>query len=419
MDRTSEWQREPPHGQCWEAWLRPNPRTDPVLVLLSVSAACDPVGRATGFRWILRDITSTRQIERDLQSERDFSDAILATARMIILVTDQIGRIARANEYVYGLCGLETNALHGKTWWSALLPEESGQAARSFMSDILALGMAEVIYPMRAPTGPARLIAWSGSRLPGGLAGQQVLLLGYDITELQDAQQKTLHAARLAGIGEMMAGIAHESRNALQRSHACLTRLSWRLQADTEALDLLERAQKAEQEVVRLHEDVRSYASPLTLQLEQGDLMHVWREAWQQAIESFPNHQTHLCEQSACADLSCRMDPFRLTQVFRNLFDNALAAGKASPVQVWLSCTDVIYSSGPAVQISLRDNGPGFTSEQEKRLFEPFFTTKIKGTGLGMPIARRVVEAHGGTIMARTATEGGAEICIILPRKPS
>jgi signal transduction histidine kinase len=70
-----------------------------------------------------------------------------------------------------------------------------------------------------------------------------------------------------------------------------------------------------------------------------------------------------------------------------------------------------------AFRIVIRDNGPGLTAEQQNRIFEPFFTTKTKGTGLGMAIAKRVVDAHGGVIQVGNSRSGGAEIVIILPRK--
>ena len=71
------------------------------------------------------------------------------------------------------------------------------------------------------------------------------------------------------------------------------------------------------------------------------------------------------------------------------------------------------------IRIAFRDNGPGLNAEQKQRIFDPFFTTKTKGTGLGMAIAKRIVEAHGGQIAVATDSGRGAEILITLPYKPS
>jgi two-component system sensor kinase FixL len=69
------------------------------------------------------------------------------------------------------------------------------------------------------------------------------------------------------------------------------------------------------------------------------------------------------------------------------------------------------------VRVSFKDNGPGLSAEQKQRIFEPFFTTKTKGTGLGMAIAKRIVEAHRGQISVGGGTTPGAEILLILPRE--
>ena len=79
----------------------------------------------------------------------------------------------------------------------------------------------------------------------------------------------------------------------------------------------------------------------------------------------------------------------------------------------WAECD---LAGQPAIRVAVRDNGPGLTADQRKRLFEPFYTTKVQGTGLGMAIASRLVEAHGGTIEAGPAEGPGTTILITLPR---
>ena len=89
------------------------------------------------------------------------------------------------------------------------------------------------------------------------------------------------------------------------------------------------------------------------------------------------------------------------------------------PVRIAIACAAARLGDRPAVQIAVRDNGPGLTPEQRRRAFEPFFTTKVKGTGLGMAIARRIMEAHGGQVAAGACPGPGAEILLILPRSQS
>ncbi len=80
-----------------------------------------------------------------------------------------------------------------------------------------------------------------------------------------------------------------------------------------------------------------------------------------------------------------------------------------------LTCHEADLGGRPALRVAVRDNGPGLTEEQRRRIFEPFYTTKAHGTGLGMAIARRIIEAHGGTIAVGGAGPG-AEFVITLPR---
>jgi signal transduction histidine kinase len=103
-----------------------------------------------------------------------------------------------------------------------------------------------------------------------------------------------------------------------------------------------------------------------------------------------------------------------MAQVFRNIFENAIdASGVGEPVAI--HCRDLTTRDGSALAVAISDRGPGLSPEQQRRIFEPFSTTKAKGTGLGMAIASRIVESHGGTIAA--SSPGGARIEITLPRQ--
>jgi hypothetical protein len=113
--------------------------------------------------------------------------------------------------------------------------------------------------------------------------------------------------------------------------------------------------------------------------------------------------------------LHCLVDRFTMTQVFRNLLENALEAGP-DPVEIDVQWSPASLGGKPALLVTLRDNGPGLAPEQREKLFEPFYTTKTHGTGLGLPIARRLVEANGGRIIVTDAPPPGVTIQITLPR---
>jgi two-component system, LuxR family, sensor kinase FixL len=244
-----------------------------------------------------------------------------------------------------------------------------------------------------------------------------------DVTERKKAQEKALQNERLAAIGQMVTGLAHESGNALARSQSCLEMLSWEVEDRPEAQDLIHRIQSAQDHLKHLYEEVRGYAAPLKLEREWWELSQIWRQTWENLAVARQGRDAVLHEYTGGLNLLCHVDSFRLDQVFRNILENSLAACRGA-VRIDISCSETTLAARPAICVSLRDNGPGLAPEQQRRIFEPFFTTRTKGTGLGMAIAKRIVEAHGGQIAVapqRSAelTEGtsGAEIVITLPRE--
>jgi signal transduction histidine kinase len=238
-----------------------------------------------------------------------------------------------------------------------------------------------------------------------------------DVTERKRAQERALQTERLAAIGQMMAGLAHESGNALARSQACLEMLALEVEDRPAALEYIRRVQQAQDHLKQLYDEVRGYAAPVRLAREPWPLAAVWRQAWESLGLQRRGRDAALREELGGADLTCAVDQFRLTQVFRNIFDNALAACR-DPVLVEVRCAEAELGGRPALRVAVRDNGPGLAEEQRRRIFEPFFTTKAKGTGLGMAIAKRIVEAHGGRIAAGPPREGGgAEIVLTIPRE--
>jgi signal transduction histidine kinase len=267
---------------------------------------------------------------------------------------------------------------------------------------------------IRPDGGTASLLAYAAPLMdeqgkPRGAIGAFL-----DVTERKRAQERTLQTERLAAIGQMMTGLAHESGNALARSQSCLEMLSWEVEDRPEALDLIQRIQKAQDHLRQLYDEVRGYAAPLKLEREAWSVAGIWRQAWENLALARKGRVAALRELPGTCDLHCSVDQFRLEQVFRNIFDNALAAC-ADPVQISIQCDETRLAGRPALRVTVRDNGPGLSAEQQQRIFDPFFTTKTKGTGLGMAIAKRILEAHAGQIAART--NHGAEIVLVLPRE--
>lgn len=403
-------------GASWEVCLR-SVKGEPIYVELRAVAIPNGESQLTGYFWVLRNITERKRAELRLQAEKDFANSLIESAQAIILVLDDQGRILRSNSFLQALAGYASDALLGQDWYSLFASEADQKAARTMLSEAQHLDKSKGgTYALVTQAGDLRMVAWSAKALTPGIPNQAALLLiGHDVTEAQEAQQQALTMERLAAIGRAATTLAHESRNALHRAHISLEALKLRLADRPDDLQLIARIQRAQNDLIRLYEEVRAFGAPIQIQRDRCDLAAMWREAWEQVSSLFPEKEGVLREETAGVDLSCHADRFRLIQVFRNLLENAFAACSV-PVRITIACRETVLAKGPAVEIALRDNGPGLNEEQRRHIFEPFYTTKSSGTGLGTSIARRIVEAHGGQIAVADSPQLGTEIVITLPR---
>lgn len=231
---------------------------------------------------------------------------------------------------------------------------------------------------------------------------------------LQAANARMLQAERLAAIGQMMTGLVHESRNALQRSEACLEMLSLNLQGQQDSLDLVARVQKAQKKLHELFEEVRSYAAPIKLQKSEHNLRDVLEETWENLVWTRRGRTVSLNLPKSEPSPRCPVDASRLEQVFRNIFENSLSAC-TDPVQIDVTWKPTRLDGQSAWQVAIADNGPGLNAEQQAKIFDPFFTTKSTGTGLGMAISKRIIDEHHGRIAVGNTRLQGTEILITLP----
>ena len=302
-----------------------------------------------------------------------------------------------------------------RSWLDSIHPEDRARVEQAFLTAADVGGFDEE-YRIVRPDNTVRWIhdrllpfhdEMSAGRLLGGIAT--------DITERKEAALRAMQAERLAAIGETMTGLAHESRNALQRSKACLEMLVLEVEDRPEALDLVARTMRAQDHLQLLYEEVRQYAAPIVLKRERVDLCELWREIWADVMQTHSNKQISIRENCDGVSLKCEADRFGVGRVFRNILENAFDAAPDKS-EILVRCAEIRFNGGPALRITFRDQGPGIPHEQRSRIFEPFFTTKTKGTGLGMAIAYRIIASHGGHIAVGDATDAGAEIVVTLPR---
>jgi len=345
--------------------------------------------------------------------------ALVEAAPCFIVILRADDTIAYFSPFAEELTGYQAEKVLGANYLDLFLCGDCRSTVRDHLQRVLAGTPARGFEnPVRCRDGLHRWFLWNAQRLADYEGAPAVLKVGQDITALKQAQERTLQAERLAAIGQMVTGLAHESGNALARSQACLEMLAMEVEDRPEALNLISRIQKAQNHLQQLYGEVRNYAAPLKLDRQRHSVRSIWRQAWANLANHRQGRDVKFLEACDGVDPHCLVDSFRLEQVFRNILENALAAC-SDPVAITVSCTDAKLEGLPALLIAVRDNGPGLNAEQRQRLFEPFFTTKTKGTGLGMAIAKRIVEAHGGQIALGKPAGPGAEIQLLLPRGKS
>lgn len=357
---------------------------------------------------------------------------LVETAPCMIVILRPDHSIHYMSHFAEQLTGYSSVEVEGRNFIELFVPAEAQRAVGTFLDQSFSQGPTRGLEnPVLCRDGSRRWMVWNAERLADYEGGPAILKVGQDITNVKDAQEKALRSERLAAIGQMMTGLAHESGNALARSQACLEMLSFEVEDRPEALDLIGRIQKAQDHLRQLYEEVRNYASPIRLDREDWDVAGIWRQAWHN-LSMLRQGRNALLRESIAANTACVVDHFRLEQVFRNIFENSLAVCR-DPVVIEVRCSEIPSppplspggrgeggrgDSRRMLEIAVRDNGPGLDAVQRQRIFEPFFTTKTKGTGLGMAIALRLIEAHGGNMAVGSNSAPGAEILIRLPREP-
>jgi two-component system sensor histidine kinase PilS (NtrC family) len=245
--------------------------------------------------------------------------------------------------------------------------------------------------------------------------GVFVLASIIDITERRVMQKKLSHAETLASIGTMAAAMGHEIRNPLSSIVMAAKVLARGDSSAEERQQITGILVNEGQRLQRILEDFLLFSRPRAPKLQDGDLNALAREVLAAVRADERLVEGVALEQRLDRSLpAVSFDADQLRQVLWNILRNALqAAGGRGKVEVRTE------SRPESVAIHVADTGPGIPSDELKNLFVPFYTTKTGGTGLGLPISRNIVLAHGGDITVESAPGGGARFSVILPRRPA
>ncbi len=334
-------------------------------------------------------------LERRLAISETRYHEIVENAGVMIIAVDHDGRIVLFNRKAEDVTEYKRGEVLGELCLELLCSPESrdqAQAALAVADPDRRGGAFEAV--LRTQSGARRSTAWQVTRLaaPGGAVA---CVIGRDITDELALAKRTRRAERLAGLGTLAAGLAHEIRNPLNSAQLQLTLVERRVSkgTPTDREKALVAARVVREELARLGglvEEFLDFARPRELRLAGGDLCETVRTVVT-LLEPELEEAGLTVVSRLEGPVAARYDDERIKQVLLNLVRNAVeAAGRGGHVVVGVS------RNVHTAVVEVEDSGSG--PAPDVNIFAPFTTTKESGTGLGLPIVHRIVSAHGGEV---------------------
>ncbi|MDK9696809.1 MAG: ATP-binding protein [Siculibacillus sp.] len=392
----------------------------------------------------------------ELEAAEGFISSVIASVSDILVVVDERGVVVQVNPAFVRLAARPTGEVLGRTLAELVVESDASRARAALVSGVEG-EVRELELSFRAPGGPSDLMAvncsarfdHNGQRVGTVLTGRPIgeLRRAYEALhkahlELQQAQRKLVEQEKMASLGRLVAGVAHELNNPISFVYGNIHTLErYRRKLDDYVHDL--EAVADERAVVRLKRETKVDAVLADLApLIEGTLEGAMRIS--EIVKNLRRLSFSRSNQRQVVDLNrltgtaahwaaraknvrARLDTDfepgltvegqegQIHQVLINLIDNALDAvrGRADP-----HVTVTTRSHDGEVTIEVTDNGEGIRDEVADKIFEPFFTTKVvgEGTGLGLWISYAIARDHGGTLTAANRPEGGAVFRLTLPR---
>jgi two-component system NtrC family sensor kinase len=365
----------------------------------------------------------TLRLADDALGLRDYQARLLESANALILGVDRGWRITACNRALLELLGATRDHVLGRDVRDFITAEQRQYLVGAFAAALAGEHHTAVTVALPTPTHGTVRTVWTiapvGRSGASGAAGgpiEAVVAIGQDMSQIEALQQQVIRAERLATLGELAAGVVHELNNPLTSITVYSEYLVRKLAAQgAEAPDLekLQRIGASAQRILRFSRDLVQYARPSGRDLEPIDLAAVVRQS--------VSICEHLIERGGIT-VDVEVDPElpviqavggQLEQVLINLITNAVHAVENGGQIVVRATVD----SPSTVMLEVGDSGPGIAEADRGKIFEPFFTTKSdgKGTGLGLPIVRNIVDQHRGEVRVDRSDLGGAAFRIILP----
>jgi PAS domain S-box-containing protein len=391
-----------------------------VSVCQDISSGVIEDGRLVRYQGTLVDITEKRAMERQLRGQEEFRRHLLESFPDLILVLDLDGKYTFVSPRIRELLGYGPEQLIGKSVNDADAEHSWPELARLFQT--VAAGentRASCEYAARHQNGDARSMLGMASPLldtDGKPAG--VIISVRDVTNEKKLERQIIQTERLAAMGQMIGGFAHELNNPLTSilGMAELLQDSAVSEGARKQLTILQQQARRAAEIVQ---NLQYFARPPAPGRSQVDLNELVQRMLQ--LQTYPLRKSNITvdflpEPTIPAVVA---DPNQLMQVFLNLLLNAEQAIRETREKgtIRVRLGRGLPGNADSVWVVFQDDGPGIAPENLAHIFDPFFTTKRpgRGTGLGLSICKTVMREHGGNIEAASAPGGGAVFTITLP----
>lgn len=350
-----------------------------------------------------------RSTKRALQDTTAFADEVAISLPVGLIATNKDGKIAFYNSAAERITSIDLSEALGKD------PENILPSHICGLREILNRGeiISEEEMECEFIEGKIVPVSISASKIineEGQFVGQVLLLR--DLGEERRLHDAIRHKEKLAAIGGLAAGVAHEIRNPLSSIKGIASYYKSKFEDGSEDKEMAGVMIEEVDRLSRAVSELLELARPAKLNIKSSNvnnlLEHSVRLIQREATAKNVHIQLNITADSLLVDI----DPDRLSQSLLNLYLNALQA-MPNGGQLTIDSSAV----GGAVRVDIRDSGAGICPEDLSKIFDPYFTTKSKGTGLGLAIVQKIIEAHHGIVKVRSSIGQGSVFSIILPLK--
>jgi len=367
-----------------------------------------------GITGIGHDLTDRAQLEERLRASEARWRSIVESAVDGIVVIDAKGHIESFNPAAERLFGYAEREVIGRNV-NILMPSPDREEHDGHLARYLRTGVRTIIGIGREVTGCRR----DGTTFPLHLSVGEMSVNGerkftgilHDLSARIEIEGRLREQTALARLGEMAAVIAHEVKNPLAGVRGAIQVIGGRLPAGSKDAAVVKEIVNRLDALNELMKDLLLFARPPQPRPMLVDVAALIRTT-ADLLSADPAFKGIAVEIEG-APPALAADAELLKIVFQNLLMNAAQAMQGrGAVQVMLEPLDGVC------RVTVRDSGPGIPADVRERIFTPFFTTKARGTGLGLPTAKRIVEAHGGSIGVYCPPGGGTTVEVRLPLLP-